>query len=175
MERWPSSINGTYRFKNLNSTLAELSVVGFLFLLNSGFDFGQARVASVGFAMCHFDVRFRHFFAIILRWFLDRFDISLEKKKHKTTSICHRQGPKVCKKRQSPIHIFIWFGDHRIQDAHLRFIFLGGFDFYKGFSDISYVQNLHHIDINRCKNPHWHLQPWPSQNQNRQAANTHEK
>ena len=47
-------------------------------LLLGGFDVGKARDSSVDFVMCHFDVGFRHCFTIILRSFVDRFDIGLE-------------------------------------------------------------------------------------------------
>ena len=87
------------------------------------------------FAMCHFYVGFVRSFAIILRWFVDRFDISLEEKKKATKQ--HQcdidKGTRPAENHNSqfnPIHIFIWFGDHRIQDTYLEFISLSGFDFY---------------------------------------------
>ena len=49
--------------------------------LLGGFDVGKARVSSVDFVMCHFDVGFRRCFAIILRSFVDRFDIGLKTNK----------------------------------------------------------------------------------------------
>ena len=49
--------------------------------LLGGFDVGKARVSSVDFVMCRFDVGFRRCFAIILRSFVDRFDIGLKTNK----------------------------------------------------------------------------------------------
>ena len=49
--------------------------------LLGGFDFGKARVSNVNFVMCHFDVGFRRCCAIILRSFVDRFDIGLKTNK----------------------------------------------------------------------------------------------
>jgi len=49
--------------------------------LLGGFDVGKTRVSSVDFVMRNFDVGFRLCFAIILRSFVDRFDIVLETNK----------------------------------------------------------------------------------------------
>jgi len=46
--------------------------------LLGGFDVGKARVSSVDFVMCQFNVGFRRCFTIILRSFVGRFDIGLE-------------------------------------------------------------------------------------------------
>ena len=43
--------------------------------------FGKAGLSSVDFAMCRFDVGFRHCFTTILRSFVDRFDIGPETNK----------------------------------------------------------------------------------------------
>ena len=49
--------------------------------LLGGFDVGKARVSSVDFVMCHFDVGFRGCFTIILRSLVDRFDTGLKTNK----------------------------------------------------------------------------------------------
>jgi hypothetical protein len=105
-----------------NSIYRECSLLG-------GFDFGKARVPSVDFALCHFDVGFRRCFGIMLQWFVDRFGIRIDKNK-KATKHHQYDVDKRIRLAENDDCQFIWFYEQRIQDTHLEFISVGGFDFF---------------------------------------------
>ena len=77
----------------------------------------MARVSSVDFVVCHFDVGFRRCFTIMLRSFVDRFDIGLEtnKKAIKQHQYDIDKNIRPVEKRRFANFIYSHgFGDHRI-------------------------------------------------------------
>ena len=81
---------------------------------------------------CRGRLRFRRCFAIILRWFSDRFDIGLEKN-IKATKRHQYDIDQSMRLAENDACQFIWFDDQRVQDTHLGFVFVGGLGIFYGF------------------------------------------
>ena len=132
---------------------------------------------------CRGRLRFRRCFAIILRWFYDRFDIGLEKN-IKATKRHQYDIDQSMRLAENDACQFIWFDDQRIQDTHLGFISVGGLDIFYGFwsCDIlsskppsNWYQPNHKTTSkwHQGKIHTWHLKPWPCQKKTKPPGKEH--
>ena len=98
---------------------------------------------------CRGRLRFRRCFAIILRWFYDRFDIGLEKN-IKATKRHQYDIDQSMRLAENDACQFIWFDDQRIQDTLLGFVFVGDLDIFSWVLELRYpkLKNLYQIDTN---------------------------
>ena len=123
---------------------------------------------------CRGRLRFRRCFAIILRWFSDRFDIGLGKN-IKATKRYQYDIDQSMRLAENDACQFIWFDDQRVQDTHFRVRFCWWFGYFLWVLELRYpdtnpIMKLHQNDRHQGKIHTWHLKPWPCQKNARQRT-----